>query len=93
MLYNITTICWPYEKHIYFRIGVALTTLEKVVYQEKVVSVELSKAYWRPQSVVYKVDYLVLRTLSSSFVLLNIKRCLSQYKSYLLSLLKRLKSL
>jgi len=28
---------------------------------------------YRPQSVVYKVDYLILRTLWSSFVLLNIK--------------------
>jgi len=28
---------------------------------------------YRPQFVVYKVDYLILETISSSFVLLNMK--------------------
>jgi len=34
---------------------------------------------YRPQSVVYKVDYLVLGTLSSSFVLFNTKVVFCSY--------------
>ena len=52
MLYSMATTCWPYKKHMYFRVD------------------QLQYVH-RSWSVVYKVDYLVLRALSSSFVLFN----------------------
>ena len=52
ILCSIIITCWPYRRHMYFRIG------------------QLKCAH-RPQSILYKykVVYLVLRTLLSSFVL------------------------
>ena len=60
MLYSITIIYWPYEKHMYFRI-------DQLQYTHKL------------QSVVYKVDYFVLETLLSSFMLLNTKVVFCSY--------------